>query len=49
VKEYKKRVQTVFVIWSILNTERMLGALVRYFEYRGKDWEDFIISKIRGF
>lgn len=37
------------MIWSILNTERLLGTMLKYFQYRGKDWEDFIISKIRGF
>ena len=48
-KEYKKRVLTALAAWTLVTKEAVFGAALRYCKARGKDLQDVIISKLRGF
>lgn len=48
-KEYKKRVFLAFAAWTLTSKELVFGAALRYCKARGKDLQDEIISRLRGF
>lgn len=48
-KEYAKKIGTAFAMWNLLNSEFAFKSSMKYYRMMGKDVENELISKMRGF